>query len=134
MKYDIVGNLEGAREALRAGSDGTARAHGFLWEKFMTKPLVTSEATPQPVFLCACRCRCLRLQGAVHLHSDFFSGAPRALPYPMPRLRRAAAGGRGRVPPGAAAVRRGARAMLVQGCELRAERAASRRAAGPLAV
>lgn len=37
LKYEIVGNLNGAQEALTSG-----KANGFLWEKFTTKPLVDS--------------------------------------------------------------------------------------------
>jgi len=39
LKYEIVGNLDGAQEAL-----GSGKANGFLWEKFTTKPLVDSGA------------------------------------------------------------------------------------------
>ena len=35
LKFEVVGNLEGAREAL-----SHRLADGFMWEKFMTKPLV----------------------------------------------------------------------------------------------
>lgn len=35
LRFEIVGNLEGARVALEAG-----QADGFMWEKFMTKPIV----------------------------------------------------------------------------------------------
>ena len=42
LRYEIVSNLDGARDALRAVSDTEPRANGFLWEKFMTKPLVHS--------------------------------------------------------------------------------------------
>jgi hypothetical protein len=42
LHFEIVSNLDGAREALRAGPDTEPRANGFLWEKFMTKPLVLS--------------------------------------------------------------------------------------------
>ncbi len=35
LKFEIVGNLDGARVALAEG-----RGDGFMWEKFMTKPIV----------------------------------------------------------------------------------------------
>ncbi|EOD19779.1 hypothetical protein EMIHUDRAFT_242624 [Emiliania huxleyi CCMP1516] len=56
LRFEIVGSLEGAREALREG-----RADGFMWEKFTTKPLVDSGewrrvgecVTPWPCFALA---------------------------------------------------------------------------------
>eukprot|EP00310_Coccolithus_braarudii_P022047 CAMPEP_0183352670 /NCGR_PEP_ID=MMETSP0164_2-20130417/29647_1 /TAXON_ID=221442 /ORGANISM="Coccolithus pelagicus ssp braarudi, Strain PLY182g" /LENGTH=312 /DNA_ID=CAMNT_0025525159 /DNA_START=23 /DNA_END=961 /DNA_ORIENTATION=+ len=56
VRFNIVGNLDGAREALR---DGTADL--FMWEKFMTKPyvdngefrLVDECPTPWPCFVLA---------------------------------------------------------------------------------
>lgn len=56
LRFEIVGSLEGAREALREG-----RADGFMWEKFTTKPLVDSGewrrvgecVTPWPCFVVA---------------------------------------------------------------------------------
>jgi sulfonate transport system substrate-binding protein len=58
LKFEIVGNLEGAREAL---ANGTADV--FMWEKFMTKPLVDSgewrrigeRPTPWPCFVIVVR-------------------------------------------------------------------------------
>lgn len=37
LRFEIVGNLEGARTCLRDG-----KADAFMWEKFTTKPLVDS--------------------------------------------------------------------------------------------
>lgn len=37
LRFELVGNLEGAREAFKEG-----KADIFLWEKFMTKPFVDS--------------------------------------------------------------------------------------------
>lgn len=58
LKFEVVGNLEGAREAL---ANGTAEA--FMWEKFMTKPLVDAgewrrigeRPTPWPCFVVVIR-------------------------------------------------------------------------------
>lgn len=58
LKFETVGNLEGAREALASG-----KAHYFLWEKYTTKPLVDSGEwqrvgeipTPWPCFVIAVR-------------------------------------------------------------------------------
>ena len=58
MKFEIVGNLTGAREALK---NGTAEA--FMWEKFTTKPIVDAgefkrvgeSYTPWPCFVIAGR-------------------------------------------------------------------------------
>lgn len=58
LKFETVGNLEGAREALANG-----KADYFLWEKFTTKPLVDSGEwqrvgeipTPWPCFVIAAR-------------------------------------------------------------------------------
>jgi sulfonate transport system substrate-binding protein len=58
LKFEIVQDLEGARTALAEG-----RAQLFLWEKFMTKPLVDSGEwqrvgelpTPWPSFVVAIR-------------------------------------------------------------------------------
>ncbi len=44
LRYEAVATLEGARDALRAGPGAPPRANGFLWEKFMTKPLVRPPA------------------------------------------------------------------------------------------
>ena len=58
MQFEIVKNLDGAREALAAGT-----AEVFLWEKFMTKPLVDSgefrcvgeRIVPWPAFVASAR-------------------------------------------------------------------------------
>lgn len=58
LKFEIVGNIEGAREAL-----ATNTADIFMWEKFMTKPLVDSgewrrigeRPTPWPCFVVVVR-------------------------------------------------------------------------------
>jgi sulfonate transport system substrate-binding protein len=58
LKYEIVNNLDGAKEALTK-----ATSHGFLWEKFTTKPHVDSGVlrrvgeipTPWPCFVVAVR-------------------------------------------------------------------------------
>ena len=58
MQFEIVKNLDGAREALAAGT-----AEVFLWEKFMTKPLVDSgefrrvgeRVVPWPAFVASAR-------------------------------------------------------------------------------
>lgn len=58
LKFEVVGNLEGAREAM---ANGTADV--FLWEKYMTKPLVDSgewrriseRPTPWPCFVIVVR-------------------------------------------------------------------------------
>lgn len=58
LKFELVGNLEGAREALANG-----KAEVFMWEKFMTKPLVDSgewrrvgeRPTPWPCFVVVVR-------------------------------------------------------------------------------
>lgn len=58
LKFEIVGNVEGAREAL-----ANKTADAFLWEKFMTKPLVDSgewrliseRPTPWPCFVVVVR-------------------------------------------------------------------------------
>lgn len=58
LKYEIVNNLDGAKEALT-----NATSHGFLWEKFTTKPHVDSGVlkrvgeipTPWPCFVVAVR-------------------------------------------------------------------------------
>eukprot|EP00292_Cryptomonas_paramecium_P013533 CAMPEP_0113663460 /NCGR_PEP_ID=MMETSP0038_2-20120614/1153_1 /TAXON_ID=2898 /ORGANISM="Cryptomonas paramecium" /LENGTH=220 /DNA_ID=CAMNT_0000578487 /DNA_START=22 /DNA_END=680 /DNA_ORIENTATION=+ /assembly_acc=CAM_ASM_000170 len=63
LRFEIVNNLEGAREALREKPEAPARANGFLWEKFMTKPLVDQGEfrrvgeipTPWPCFVVAVR-------------------------------------------------------------------------------
>ena len=58
MQFELVKNLDGAREALAAGT-----AEVFLWEKFMTKPLVDSgefrcvgeRIVPWPAFVASAR-------------------------------------------------------------------------------
>ena len=58
MQFEIVKNLDGARESLAAGT-----AEVFLWEKFMTKPLVDSgefrrvgeRVVPWPAFVASAR-------------------------------------------------------------------------------
>lgn len=58
MEFEIVGNMTGARAALKEN-----RAQGFMWEKFMTQPLVDSGEfkkvgefpTPWPCFVVAVR-------------------------------------------------------------------------------
>ena len=58
LAFERVGNLEGAKQALKEGS-----AYGFLWEKFTTKPLVDDGSfrrigvipTPWPCFSIAVR-------------------------------------------------------------------------------
>lgn len=58
ISFELVGNLEGAREAFAKG-----RADAFMWEKFMTKPLVDSGEwkrigecpTPWPCFVLVVR-------------------------------------------------------------------------------
>lgn len=58
MQFEVVRNLDGAREALAAGT-----AEVFLWEKFMTKPLVDSgefrcvgeRVVPWPAFVASAR-------------------------------------------------------------------------------
>ncbi len=58
MQFQVVGGMEGAREALKKGE-----ADLFMWEKFMTKPLVDSgefkilseRETPWPCFAIAAR-------------------------------------------------------------------------------
>ncbi|AHM61429.1 uracil-DNA glycosylase [Flammeovirgaceae bacterium 311] len=58
LKFEIVGNLEGARTALAGNT-----AEIFMWEKFMTKPLVDSgewrrigeRPTPWPCFVVVVR-------------------------------------------------------------------------------
>ena len=55
-KFEIVGNIDGAREAMARGS-----ATGFLWERLMTRPLVDAgewrqigvRPSPWPAFLIA---------------------------------------------------------------------------------
>ena len=58
LHFEVVGNLEGAREAL-----GNSKADAFMWEKFMTKPLVDNGEwrrigecpTPWPCFVAVVR-------------------------------------------------------------------------------
>ena len=58
LQYEIVNHLQGAQEALTAGT-----SNGFLWEKFTTKPLVDSGVfrrvgevpTPWPCFVITVR-------------------------------------------------------------------------------
>ncbi|WP_017733956.1 substrate-binding domain-containing protein [Nafulsella turpanensis] len=58
LQFELVGNLEGAREAMANG-----QADGFMWEKFMTKPLVDNGEwrrigecpTPWPCFVAVVR-------------------------------------------------------------------------------
>ena len=58
LSFEVVGNLQGARQALAAG-----RGDSFMWEKFMTKPLVDSGEwrrigecpTPWPCFVLVVR-------------------------------------------------------------------------------
>ena len=58
LQFEIIGNLEGARQAL-----GQQQADGFMWEKFMTKPLVDrgewrrigEYPTPWPCFVAVVR-------------------------------------------------------------------------------
>ena len=58
LHFEVVGNLEGAREAMANG-----KADAFMWEKFMTKPLVDSGEwrrigecpTPWPCFVAVVR-------------------------------------------------------------------------------
>ena len=60
LKYEFVGNLAGAKGALTATPPA---AHGFLWEKFTTKPLVDAGdlrrvgeiPTPWPCFVLSVR-------------------------------------------------------------------------------
>lgn len=67
LEYKVVGNLDGAKQALLAGD-----AHGFLWEKFTTKPLVDAGhfrrvgeiPTPWPCFVIAVRNETLANHGA----------------------------------------------------------------------
>lgn len=66
MDFEIVGNMDGARVALKEN-----RAQGFMWEKFMTQPLVDSGEfkkvgefpTPWPCFVVAVRNEVLTTSG-----------------------------------------------------------------------
>mmetsp|Transcript_8606 Transcript_8606/g.28709 ORF Transcript_8606/g.28709 Transcript_8606/m.28709 type:complete len:285 (-) Transcript_8606:2940-3794(-) len=67
LKFKTVGDIKGAQEALTDGS-----ANGFLWEKFMTKPLVDGGVfrrvgeipTPWPCFVIAVRNEILQERSA----------------------------------------------------------------------
>lgn len=67
LKYEIVNNLDGAKEALTKAS-----SNGFLWEKFTTKPHVDSGVlrrvgeipTPWPCFVVAVRNEVIEANGA----------------------------------------------------------------------
>lgn len=58
ISFEVVGNMEGAQQALAAG-----KADAFMWEKFMTKPLVDQGdwkrmgecPTPWPCFVMVAR-------------------------------------------------------------------------------
>ena len=66
LKFEVVGNLDGAREALAAGT-----ADGFLWEKVTTQPWVDNgefrrigvQDTPWPCFVIAVRLPLLQGEG-----------------------------------------------------------------------
>mmetsp|Transcript_15142 Transcript_15142/g.29892 ORF Transcript_15142/g.29892 Transcript_15142/m.29892 type:complete len:287 (+) Transcript_15142:105-965(+) len=66
LKYEIVGSLDGAKEALTKGT-----SNGFLWEKFTTKPHVDSGVlrrvgeipTPWPCFVVAVRNEVIEANG-----------------------------------------------------------------------
>jgi hypothetical protein len=63
VKFEVVGGLDGALEAFRAG-----RANVFFWEKFMTKPLVDAGRlrrvdeliAPWPAFVVCASLKALR--------------------------------------------------------------------------
>jgi cyclopropane fatty-acyl-phospholipid synthase-like methyltransferase len=67
-KFEIVGNLDGARQALRM-----RKADAFMWEKFTTKPVVDSGewrrvgecVTPWPCFVITVRNAFLKENGAL---------------------------------------------------------------------
>lgn len=71
LKFETVGTLEGAREAL-----ANKTADAFLWEKFMTKPLVDSgewrriseRPTPWPCFVVVVR------EEIMNKHAELVSG------------------------------------------------------------
>ncbi|EMR03012.1 substrate-binding domain-containing protein [Cesiribacter andamanensis] len=71
LKFETVGTLEGAREAL-----ANKTADAFLWEKFMTKPLVDSgewrrieeRPTPWPCFVVVVR------EEIMDQHAELVSG------------------------------------------------------------
>jgi sulfonate transport system substrate-binding protein len=92
LELVLVGGLEGAREAFRNG-----QADAFMWEKFMTKPLVDAgefrrvgeTPTPWPCFVIAARNEVIEKKGAAlqkllavinQAARDFQAGPTEALP------------------------------------------------------